>query len=90
MKHHCRKVSEEKNFSSKRNFRKIIKLFLTNKDFTTNSDISLKEGNEIIATEKDLAATFNNHHINIMEIITWSKPTTNLHKFCDMDIHSSI
>ena len=32
-----------------------------------NSEISLKEGNEIVTTDKDLPGTFNNHYVNIIE-----------------------
>ena len=47
---------------------------------------SFKEGNEIIATDKDLSETF----FNIVEKATGSKPDADLHKFCDMDIHSDV
>ena len=70
MKCHFRNVSEGKLFSSSRNFLKIITPFLTNKGFIANSDISLKEGNEIITTDKDLSQTFNNHCISIIEKVT--------------------
>ena len=82
-------VSQGKRFSSNRHFWKIIKPFLTNKGFIANSDISLKEENEIITSDKDLSETFNYHYINIIEKTTVSKPD-NLHKFCDMEIHSVI
>ena len=64
MKCHLRNVSKGKRFSTNRNFLNIIKLFLTNKCFIANSDIPLKEGNEIITTDKDLFETFNNHYVN--------------------------
>ena len=53
--------------------------------------ISLKEGNEILTTAKNLSETFNNnHYVNVIEKTAGSKPDTDLHKFCDMDIHSAI
>ena len=90
MKRHFRNVSEGKRFSSKRKFWKIIKPFLPSKGFIANSNIFLKEGNVIITIDKDLSETFNNHYVNIIEKETGSKPDTDLHKFCDMEIHSAI
>ena len=72
------------------NFRKLIKPFLTNKGFITNSNIALKVGNEIITTDKKLSETFNNHYINIIEKVTGSKPDTNLDKFSNVDTRSAI
>ena len=90
MKRHFRNVSEGSLFSSNRNFWKIVKPFLTNKGFIASSDISLKVGNEILTTDKDLSETFNSHYVSIIEKTTASKPDTDLHKFCDLDIHSAI
>ena len=90
MKRHFRNVSEGSLFSSNRNFWKIIKPFLTNKGFIASSDISLKVGNEILTTDKDLSETFNSHYVSIIEKTTASKPDTDLHKFCVLDIHSAI
>ena len=90
MKRHFRNVSEGKLFSSNRNFWIIIKPFLTNKGFIANNDISLKEGNETIITDKGLSETFSNHYVNIIEKTTGPKPDTVFYHFCDMDIHSAI
>ena len=57
MKRHFRNFSEGKLFYSNRNFWKIITPFLTSKGFIANSDISLKEGNEIITTDTQSAFT---------------------------------
>ena len=69
MKRHFRNISHGKLFSSNINFWKIIKPFLANKGYniTNSSDISLKEGNEIILTDKDLPDTFNSGYVNIIK-----------------------
>ena len=92
MKRHFRNVSEGKLFSSNMNFGKFIKPFLANKRFIANRriSISLKEGSEIITFDKGLSETFNNHYIGMIEKTAGSKPDVNLHKFCDIDIHSAI
>ena len=90
MERHFRNVSEGRIFSSDRNIWKIIKPFLTNKGFIPISDISLKEGNEIITTDKDLPETINNHYVNIIAKTTGFKPHTDLHMFRDLYIDSAI
>ena len=90
MKRHFRNVSEGKRFSSNINFWKIIKPFLTNKGFIANSDISLKEGNEVITTDKELSEPFNNHYVNIIEKTTESKPDTDLIRIISFLMWTSI
>ena len=55
-------------------FRTFIKPFLTNKGFLENKDITLIEGNKIITSERELAKTFNEHYINIVEKSSGIKP----------------
>ena len=62
MKSHFEKVTVGKAVSSNKNFWRIIKPFLTNKGFITNSDIALKVGSEIITNDQKLSETFNDHY----------------------------
>ena len=57
-------------------FWNFIKPFLTNKVFSKNNDITLKNKKEIIIDEKKLADLFNSHYINIVEISSGIKPET--------------
>ena len=50
-----------------KNFWTFIKLFLTNKGFLGNKDITLIEGNKIITSQRELAKTFNEHYIYIVK-----------------------
>ena len=55
-------------------FWKTIKPFLTNKGCLENSDIMLINDDEMIADDKTLAKTFNEHYINIVERSSGLKP----------------
>ena len=44
-----------------------IKPFLTNKEFLENKVITLIEGKKIITSDRELAKTFNEYYINIVE-----------------------
>ena len=57
-------------------FWKTIKPFLTNKGCLENSDIMLINDDEMIADDKTLAKTFNEHYINIVERSSGLKPET--------------
>ena len=57
-----------------KNFWTFIKPFLTNKGFLENKDITLIEGNKIITSERELAKSFNEHYINIVEKSSGIKP----------------
>ena len=57
-----------------KNFWTFIKPFLTNKGFLENKDITLIEGNKVITSERELAKTFNEHYINIVEKSSGIKP----------------
>ena len=74
IKQHLTKITE-KGITTNKEFWNFIKLFLTNKGFSKN-DITLKNKKEIITDEKKLAALFNSHYINIVEIISGIKPET--------------
>ena len=58
-----------------KDFRKLIKPFLTNKRFLENAEIVLAEKDEIVTEEKELARIFNGHYINIVERSCGTKPT---------------
>ena len=47
-----------------RTFFNFIKVFLTNKGFICNNDITPTHKNKIIANEKQLAKLFNSYYIN--------------------------
>ena len=51
-----------------------IKLFLTNKGFLENKDVTLTEGNKVITSEGEIAKTFNEHYVNIVEKGSEIKP----------------
>ena len=57
-----------------KNFWTFVKPFLTNKGFLVNKDITLIKGNKIITSERELANTFNEHYINIVEKSSGIKP----------------
>ena len=52
----------------------MIKPFLTNKGFLENKDIALTERNKIITSEREIAKTFDEHYINIVEKVSEKKP----------------
>ena len=66
----------EKGMTTNEEFWNFIKPFLTNKVFSKNNDITLKNKKEIIIDEKKLADLFNSHYINIVEISSGIKPET--------------
>ena len=57
-----------------REFWKTMKPFLTNKVCLDNSDIMLRDDNEIITDDKHLVKLFNDHYINIVERSSGLKP----------------
>ena len=52
--------------TTNKEFWNFIKPFLTNKVFSKNNDITLKNKKEIIIDEKKLADLFNSHYMNIV------------------------
>ena len=56
-------------------FWKLIKPFLTNKEFLENAEIMLAEMDKIVTEEKELVRIFNDHYINIVERPCGTKPT---------------
>ena len=86
-KHACKKISAEEKISlfnkatengimTNKAFWKITKPFLTNKGSTVNNNIQLVENGRIINDDEDVAKTFNEHYINIVENTTGKPPTT--------------
>ena len=75
IKQHLAKITE-KGITTNKEFWYFIKPFLTNKGFSKNNDITLKNKKEIITDEKKLADLFNSHCINIVEISSGIKPET--------------
>ena len=67
------KVSE-RGITTNKNFWTFIKPFLTNKGFLENNDITLIEENKVITSEEELAKTFNEHYVNIVEKSSGIKP----------------
>ena len=57
----------ESGVNTNKEFWKIIKLFLKNKGFLSENEITLIENDEVIPEEKILAEKFNNHYTNIVE-----------------------
>ena len=64
----------KKVITTNKNFWTIIKPFLTNKGYLENNDITLIEENKVITSERELAKTFNEHYINIVEKSNGIKP----------------
>ena len=58
-----------------KDFRKLIKPFLTNKGLLENAEIILTEKDKIVTEEKELVRIFNDHYINIVEGSYGTKPT---------------
>ena len=75
IKQHLAKITE-KGITTSKEFWNFIKPFLTNKGFSKNNDITLKNKKEIITDEKKLPDSFNSHYINIVEISSTIKPET--------------
>ena len=73
-----------------KNFWTFIKPFLTNKGFLENKDITLIEGNKIITSERELAKTFNEHYINIVEKSSGIKPKDISQCDKNQNIHKTI
>ena len=59
-----------------KDFWKKIKPALTDTNPSKQSDIILKEGEDLISDDNLLSKTFNNQYVNIVEISTGSAPTT--------------
>ena len=57
-----KKIYEKSSYL--RTFFNFIKVFLTNKGFICNTDITTTHKNKIIADEKQLAKLFNSYYIN--------------------------
>ena len=57
----------KKDIITNKNFWTFIKPVLTDKGFIENKDVTLIEGNKIITGKRELAKTFNEHYINIVE-----------------------
>ena len=75
IKQHLAKITE-KGITTNKEFWDFIKPFLTNKRFSKNNDITLKNEKETITDEKKLADLFNSHYTNIVEISSGIKPET--------------
>ena len=67
-----------------------INPFLTNKGFLDNKDITLIEENKIITSERELAKTFNEHYINIIEKSSEIKPKDISQHDKNQNIHKTI
>ena len=74
----------EKHITANKESWNFIKPFLTNKGFSKNSGITLKNKREIITDEKKLVDLFNSHYINIVEISSGIKPET-ISSTCNMN-----
>ena len=75
IKQHLANITE-KGITTNKEFWNFNKPFLTNKVFSKNNDITLKNKKEIITDEKKLADLFNSHYINIVETSSGIKPET--------------
>ncbi len=73
IKSHFKKVTENGLMTNK-DFWNLVKPFLTNKGGLSGSDILLVKDNEIISNDRELAETFNDHYINIVEKSSGNKP----------------
>ena len=73
-----------------KNFWTFIKPFLTNKGFFENKNITLIEGNKIKTNERELAKTFNEHYINIVEKNSGIKPKDISQCDKNQNIHKTI
>ena len=63
-----------KGIVTNKEFWKTIRPFLTNKGCLENSDIMLINDDEMVADDKTLAKTFNEHYINTVERSSGLKP----------------
>ena len=54
-------------FANNKKFWNTVKPFLTNKDFLTDDNISIKVNDELVTDKTKLANLFNLHYINIVE-----------------------
>ena len=75
IKQHLAKITE-KGITTNKELWNFIKPFLTNKEFSKNNDITLKNTKEIIRDEKKLADLYSSHYVNITEISGGIKPET--------------
>ena len=66
IKSYFRDVTKKGLFTNK-SFWNFVKPFLTNKSCHTQNDIMLIDNGKVIVEERDLAETFNDHYINIVE-----------------------
>ena len=67
-----------KSRMSNRTFWKTVKPFLTNKGCMTNDWVSIEKDGDIIRDEKLLVELFNENFINIVEISSGNKSSSNL------------
>ena len=64
----------KRGITTSKNFWTFIKSSLTNKRFLENNNITFIEENNVLASEWELAKTFNEHYINIFEKSSGIKP----------------
>ena len=64
----------KKGLVTNKSFLNFNKPFLTNKSCHTQNDIMLIDNGEVIVEERELAETFNDHYINIVEKLSGQKP----------------
>ena len=74
IKSYFQKVSEN-GINSNKAFWRIVKPFITNKNCHEQNDIILNENGKVIINENELAETFNEHYINIVERSSGKKPS---------------
>ena len=73
IKNHFKRVTENGVMTNK-DFWKLVKPFLTNKGGLSGNDILLVKDDKIITEDRELAETFNDHYINIVEKSSGKKP----------------
>ena len=64
----------ENGVMTNKDFWKLVKPFLTNKGGLSGNDILLVKDDKIITEDHELAETFNDHYINIVEKSSGEKP----------------
>jgi len=70
------KEASSEGVMNNKKFWDTLKPFMTNKGFSTFSNIAINDENEVLITDQNkLAETFNNHYINILENSTSKKPS---------------
>ena len=58
-----------------KDFRNLVKLFLSNKGGLSGSNITLVKGEKMITVDAELTEVFNNHCMNIVQKSSGKKPT---------------